>query len=1143
MRNHSEWAYGSSFVKVPVFALMLVIAAIPAIAQMPTGVILGTVKDASGAVVPGATVTVLNEDTGVSRTQTTDENGSYRFSATPVGHYDVKSEHSAFKTVTQKGLVLDVSQEAVMNFILEVGTAAQQVTITGEAPVVTTTTASLGGLVNEEKMAELPLNGRNYADLTLLQPGVTSTTAGALHRLGGGSNGTMYSSNGAPLISNNILLDGTPEQTVLGYNAGNASGATLGVDGIREYRVVTSAFGAEYGMTMGSQMLIVSKGGSNSWHGDVFDYLRNRALDARNFFLTTANTPSKPQYQRNNFGGAFGGPIKKDKTFIWTVFEGLKEHRGVATSVQVFAPDCYGAAAGQAIWNGLGSQPSGSWAPSGKGCTDLGPNPSGASTNTVNMASAMVPILALYPQPNDLSNNNFHYSFIQPASDYFGQIRVDQNISNSDTFFARYTISNSAETVPYNQPTTEDLWAGRFQYLTLSEAHVFSPSLLNTVRLSGARTNLQTFPIIDPRMFGPTVSFNAASANQPIGIINFGGGANGSTFYTSFGPDLAAHNFHLQYYYTLGDDLFYSKGKHALKAGVQINRIQQIIRETVLSRGQMNFLSAANFFMGNPFLEVAELKGGIDGRTFNFYTYGFYAQDDWHVKPRLTLNLGLRYEFNTTINEQHGIQNAIPDLATNATAGLTPNLPMMRNPSKRAFSPRVGFGYDLTGNGKTAIRGFYGIYYDIADMGNVTFPEVVTDPLYRIIVANVAFGPQGGGLTFQPGWIGQPPFTNPPALGPFVSPNIPDYNQRQPYLQQWNLSVERQLPAGIGLTVSYVGTRGMHLWGQREGNPCGPTGYDDSAKTIPNWVNSANAQCPSTNLTYPSGHLCPFFPGGPPALPDGRFNCNFGYMTLIDTNERSWYDGLQMTVQKRLGHGLEFQSSYTYSKNLDTTQGAIFVAGEIRSNFTTLNIDKGRSQVDSTHNWRFNTLYHLPNIKSNNFAAGLLKGWWMGNIISVQSGYAFTPKLLNNQSLSGVVNGLPDRPNLASNFDSSKVITHDINQWFDPTMFSVQPAGHLGNATRGMLTGPGLFNWDFSIVKDTKISALGEAGNLQFRAEFFNIFNHPNFDLPNPVVADGGACPAGCPITSANAFSGSGAITSTGDHQARDIQFALKLIF
>src|SRR5260370_25032226 len=318
-----------------VLGLVLFVAAVPLFAQSPTGTILGTVKDPSGALVVGAAVTAQNVEPGTSRSISTHGTGAYRLAALPVGHYDLRVERSGFKPTTQKGLVLDVGQEAVLNFALEVGSTSEEIVVSGEAPLVNTTTASLGGLVNEQKLAELPLNGRNYLDLVLLQPGISQDTV-VVH-LGGGGEGTTYSSNGAPIISNNFLLDGTPTQNVLGYNGASAVGSTLGLDGIREYKIITNAFSAEYGMNMGSQMTIVSKGGTNPFHGDLFEYLRNRVLDARNFFDNSygqcvasngGDCKRNRPYERHNFGGAFGGPIRKYKTFFWGGYEGLRQVKG-----------------------------------------------------------------------------------------------------------------------------------------------------------------------------------------------------------------------------------------------------------------------------------------------------------------------------------------------------------------------------------------------------------------------------------------------------------------------------------------------------------------------------------------------------------------------------------------------------------------------------------------------------------------------------------------------------------------------------------------------------------------------------------------------------------------------------------------------
>src|SRR5712671_4125789 len=325
-----------------IIAVVVLVAVLPVFSQLPTGTILGTVKDASAGAVAGTSVTILNKDTGLSRTMTTNEDGTYRVPGLPVGQYEVKFEKQGFETLTQQGLTLEVTQELVLNADLKVGTASQAVTVTGEAQLVNTTSSSLGGLVNEQKIADLPLNGRNYIDLTLMQAGVTqhkNITQVA------GTTGTYFSSNGATVRSNNYLLDGASMVNVYGASSGSVATTTLGVDGIKEYKVVTGTFSAEYGLTMGSQMVIVSKGGTNAFHGDVFEYHRDDVLDAANFFdkPTVANGFRRlPFFVRNNFGAAAGGPIRKDKTFIFGVYEGLRERLGKTTIDSVPLAACHG---------------------------------------------------------------------------------------------------------------------------------------------------------------------------------------------------------------------------------------------------------------------------------------------------------------------------------------------------------------------------------------------------------------------------------------------------------------------------------------------------------------------------------------------------------------------------------------------------------------------------------------------------------------------------------------------------------------------------------------------------------------------------------------------------------------------------------
>jgi carboxypeptidase family protein/TonB-dependent receptor-like protein len=1159
-----------------VLGLALFVAAVPVFAQLPIGTILGTVKDPSGAVVPRASITAQNAETGTSRSISTDETGVYRLAALPVGHYDLRVEASGFKPTTQKAVVLDVGQEAVLNFALEVGTTSEEVQVTAEASLVNTTTASLGGLVNEQRLAELPLNGRNYLDLVLLQPGVSQDTV-VVH-LGGGGGGTAYSSNGAPIISNNYLLDGTPTQNVVGFNGASSAGTTLGLDGIREYRVITNAFGAEYGMNMGSQMTIVSKGGSNQFHGDAFEYLRNRVLDARNFFdksygqcLAANAGPCKrsPPYERNNFGGAFGGPIRKDKTFFWGVYEGLRQVKGNPVIAKGIPAAC--------VANGTRTVARGN--PNGADFKVTPADCGGLIQSPITTNAAIRPLLALY----DPADTNYTQRSNQSVN--YGQMRVDQNFGNADSLFARYTIEDAGNLVPgpgfgasvYGFREFQNSEPSRSQFITLSENHIFSPALLNTARISFSRTNILADPVVSPsqtgqQVVGPDVSF---TNGQPIGLVVIGSNGSGSPTFTTMGPDFAASNFHLQNYWSLGDDIFYTKGKHALKFGFLGNRIQLITGETVWERGRVNFAGGLPAFLQNqPSQELAAIPGGVGRRHFRYETYGFYGQDDWRATSRLTLNLGLRYEFNTVPVESQGLQTTLLNPGAqvdvvggpNWTSPLTVQ-PYLRNPSLKNFSPRFGFAFDPAGKGKTALRGAYGLYYDIATIGSTTFGYVVGDPPYRStnVVLPASWAP--GFISAKPGPY-QPPFAFPgatptfPGFSPRSPINITQHDIRQPYLMQWNFSVDQQLPGSIGLTVSYVGTRGLHLWGQGDVNSCIPTGIVNG---LPNWANTQGpggtpAACPTKNLAFPSGHICTVIPLSGPTqqIPSGRANCNLRDDNSIQTTSASWYNGLQVSLQKRLSHGLEFQSAYTYSKTLDLPQGRLFIDGEVPSPRAPRSFDRGRAIFDATHNWRFNTLYTLPAWKSSGMLSKLVNGWSIQNIVSVQTGFAFSPAAPGDVSLNALtnVNGAYERPDLVTSanvgdvttcvgatgltpsgrqcnvnavvYNRATVITGNPNRWFNPNMFTTPIPGFLGNVGRGVLPGPGLFNWDFSLHKNTPLRFLGEAGNVQFRAEFFNILNRANF-VNNPPNGNGIVGPT------------AGALTVARD--GRDIQLALKVSF
>ena len=1052
-----------------------------AFAQLPTATILGVVKDSSGAVVPGATLTARNVETGQTRTAVSAADGSYRFSALPVGSYEVRVEQSGFQAAVRSGLTLTVGQEAVINFSLEVGAVTQTIAVTGEAPLVNTTSGSLGGLVDEDRVADLPLNGRNYIDLTMLQTGVTQASGPRVQfiRYGG-----WFSSSGAPLLSNNYLLDGAPMISVYGGTPAAITCNSLGVEGIREYRVVTNSFSAEYGLTMGSQMVIVSKGGTNSFHGSVFEYLRNSALDARNFFdyKTEVNPRRLPNFVRNNFGAALGGPIVSDRTFFHMAYEGLRERLGLSRIVDAIGAGCRGPA-GATITN--------------RDCPQLG------STPSVTISPVMAPFLPHFNLPNQ-PNNQYIYPHSQPTGGNWGQVRADQTISDDDSLFGRYTINEGAQTQPLNYAEFTRIRSSKDQFATVSESHIFSPSLLNTFRVSFSRIT-QKNEAGGQKLLGEEFWFVRGVPDFAAGlpIITIGG-------LTGWGPQTPAPNPYVKDTWTFSDDLFYTRGRHALKFGTLINRYKYQLEDNARLRGEARFPNLAGFLEGRLSNIVVVVPERSMQRNYRHTIFGFYAQDDIRVRDNLTLNLGLRYEFSTEFQEKNGLATPIVDILKDDS--ITTGKTVFKNPTLRNFSPRFGFAWDVRGDGRTAIRGGFGLLYDVGNLA-----------------ANLLRGIPNPPFTKQSSVPNPPPLT---ALPFAVPPGVAgkslrgmDYNIQQPHMLQYNLTVERQLPGEMALTVAYVGSRGLNLMQTTEGNPTVPQILPDGRK---------------------------FWTGSEP-----RINPNWNDYEMYTGSASSRYNSLQIGLRKRLSQGLQFQSSYTWSRVIDEPQGS-GVGGEgAPMDPSNPKLDRGVALFDVAHNWRVNAIYRLPDlIPAGGVAGTLLNGWGMSGILSLRTGYPVNPGLSSNRSRSNLLGGasIKDRPDLAPGVKVAD-ITQGVSRgcgtgggsipagtplgdrwrWFDPCAFTLGPVGFLGNAGRNILRGPGMANVDFSLLKDFPMRFLGESGRLEFRAEVFNVLNRVNFSDPSAGVYAGRAA-------AENPLGTAGRITSTV-HDSRQLQFALKLIF
>ena len=1133
MRNRNQ---GLSLVNGCLLALILLSLAISVSAQLPTGTILGVAKDSSGASVPGATITVMNVDTSATRTIVTGDDGAYRVPELPTGHYEVRAEHAGFKKSTHSGITLEVTEQAVINFTFEVGTSEQEVVVTGEAPQVNTQDATLGGLVSETSIKDLPLNGRNYIDLSLLQPGVTrDKNIGNSNTGGGGGFGTTFSVNGAPDRSNNFTLDGAVLQNQFGRNPSSEGGTTLGVEGIKEYKVITTNFAAEYGLNMGSQMVMVSSNGTNAFHGDAFYFIRNAAFDARNFFDYGYLSPGGrrlPEFQRNNFGGSFGGPIKKDKTFVFAVYEGLRQNLGVTNLLNVPSSGCH-VAGGVLI--------------TVANCPEL--------SGPVTMDPGIAPFVALYPLPSPGLPGQYSFASTSVATENFGQMRVDHNFSASDSFFARYTIDDDfLDNAPSgNLSNFRSTSNTRNQYITLSENHIFSPRVLNSARFSFSRTKFSSIGVqngLPNNGQGPAII-----TGDPTGEIQVGG-------YSQVGP-AAPLTYGTQNIYTLSDDVNFAAGKHAFKFGTLLNRWNEGTQAANSKNGFLSFPGPDQLFASTPSLVEFMPLNANENRDYIYNTLGFYGQDDWRASSHLTLNLGLRYEFMTTPYELNGRSSRLLNLLT---APFT-NGPTLQNNSYHNFSPRVGVAWDVFGNGKTAVRSGFGIYYDVGNIGTTLKQDSIGNPPFA-------------GLTdiFGAGTVHvQVPLTSSILnTQSNITPQFVDYYSKNPYMIQYNLSIQQQLPWGMALGVAYVGTRGVHLFTIKDSNPIRPTSTGPCGDPTSLCVNGVVQFWDTGSANYVN------------------VNPNMPSTIDIGTAAASNYNGLQVVMNKRVAHGLEFQFSYTYSKVIDDTQGQANVA-DCDTSFGLQGtdsqhpfVDRGPACFDSTHNVQFNMLYHFPTIVSDTgVLSKVANGWWVGSIVSKQSGYPVTPLTFVNRSNSGVLQGQsdwvvkntpaliakypctsqPGQPPAGNNpcaytpipFDASKVVTGNIQQWFNPAMFSMAPTflsptseqggagcpctiGQLGNAGRNTLRGPGASNWDLSLVKDTKAKFLGESGMVQFRAEFFNVLNHPTFKFGflAPIIFFGNPADTG-PFSEKPRATNSQITTTDGN--SRQVQFALKILF
>jgi outer membrane receptor protein involved in Fe transport len=1063
---------------VTAFALravvMLVIALVAignsALAQS-TASLGGTITDPAGASIAGAKVVVANQATGVETSSQSDTVGAYLFPTLPIGNYKIRVTASGFQAAEVTGLKLEVASTVTQNIQLKVGEATERIEIVAQSAAVETATTSLSQVIDEKTVQEIPLNGRHFVDLSLLTPGtVTPPANGFLTAPLRGQGSFAINTAGQREDTTNWLVNGInlndPVQNQVTFQPP--------IDTLAEYKIDNSSFPAEYGRNSGAIVNLATRSGSNEYHGELFEFFRNSYLDARNFFnpiLTSTGAPN-PQspFKRNDFGGDFGGPIKKNKLFFFLAYEGLRQRQSLNLATPVPTDTQRAAVTSTAVADLLALVPHVN-----------GALPSGA--------------------PAFVGGTSANVALNQGSAD------LDFNISDRDHLHGYFVIQKDLRQEPTqgaNLPGFGDTRSGLRDLTTVSEDHIFSPSLTNTVRLGYNRIHL---------IFTPT-ALTAANfdmtlpAGAPLGVgipnIVVSGGL-------AFGGPTAEPQGRGDTTVVLNDTLNWLKGAHSFAFGGEIRRAyNNNIAENV---GSFTFTSLANFLADTASSFTVLLGNGND--KILEPSYGAFAQDSYKLKPNLTLNIGLRYEWNSTPSEAGG---RFTNFDTGTGTLVSAAQPFHTN--NKNFEPRIGFAWDPFKDGKTSVRAAYAITTQDPTTNIIT--GLSSNPPFALPISISA-----AGITLE----------NPSAAITRVSlgPSSINPNFNNGYAQDWNLTVARQLSADMNLSVAYVGVKGTHLQiSENVNQPLVTNGFYQPVRpflTLPLTSPILPAQCNAPNPT-----------------------CTFGNIPQFDSPGNSEYNALWVTFNKHLSHGLELLASYTWSKSFDYSSVSSGDLVPLQNSYNPAG-DRGLSEFDVRNRIVVSGFYELP-FKGNR----LVSGWQLGVVTQAQSGSPLTPlvpvavgggttlTVRPDQLLKVSPTGNPGKfynnLTICENYDATPVGTITIPNCattpnaafsvpctFGATTHTADPGTcHPGDAVRDGLRGPDFVNTDLSITKKTKIT---ERLNLEFRGELFDIFNHPNFGNP------------GNTITTASTW---GVVTSTrfpaGDFgSARQIQFSLKLLF
>jgi hypothetical protein len=1052
-------------------ALAVVLAAGGAAArgQVVGATLSGTVRDSTGAALSGATVTVKQLETGASRRLVTGADGRYAAPSVPVGEYTVTAVHDGFAAQERTGISLVVAQSLVVDFQLGVDSVRTDVVVQAESTGVNTTSQQTSGLIDERAVKELPLNGRSYDELLTLNPATVNYTGQRSGGIGSSNSsvGNMFSVSGRRPQDNLFLLNGIEYTgaSLINVTPGGTSGQLLGVDAVREFNVVTDTYGASYGKRDGAQVSIVTTSGTNQLHGTVFEFLRNSALDARNYF----DQSTIPEFQRSQFGGSLGAPVKKDKLFLFGNYEGFRQNWGL--SAVTLVPDS------QARQGYL-------------------PNSAGVETY-VGVNAAVAPLLNLWPVQNGpelLSNGNpsgIAEAFSHPPQhiqEDFGTTRFDDNLGSKDLLFAVYTVDDSRASTPSANPLSLVNEGLREQVASVQEQHVFSPALLNTARFGYSRASY-FFTGYTP------VSETGWVTGEQIGAIVVSGStaSNGASQISQAGTNVGSNNRTARNLFTGDDHIFWSKGRHQIEAGGWLQRLQSNDLLAQDQFGQASFSTLQTFLQGTvATFTVVPSPTELGWRSIE--GAGF-VEDVIKVTPRLEVRAGFRAESTNGWNEAQGraANYAIVD-GVLQTAPVVGGSALATNRAKFLPAPRVGFAWDVWGNGKTAVRGGFGVYHGLLDTLDYrldqTAPFNTAESIKGIALSN---------LSITPG--------TPPPAGTKVSPSNVQPDIATPTVLTWSLRIEQEIAPHTTVTAGYVGSHSYHQ-----------ILSEDMNEPVPLYT-AAGA---------------PYYTSGAPLANPALANS-----TSWVSQGVGLYNALEVDVRRTFANGFQLRGNYTYAKNLDDGSAwntsvsgntPAFVAFPLNPK-----LDWGPAATDVRQAASLNGSWELPlgaqKRYLNHTAAPvnfIASGWTASGILTVQTGFPFTPQLGYNPTGNGDTRN-PVRPDWNAAFNGN-LYPHKTGEFFNPNAFLAPATGTYGNVSRDSLTGPGLSELDFSAVKKSRIT---ERLGLEFRAEFFNILNHTNLLTPNEVVytsATSGISPT------------AGVVTATST-TSRQIQFGAKLQF